>query len=124
MNKMREMQEKAEEEAKKSLKRPPTNRCTGCNHKFHDEDDEEVRELVRAASPTHSMACTALATVKVPTSGFRTAWYHMSSAPRGTVYRGDRHPPAADGDPDVYEDKPRKCGSCGEISLCLKKEFL
>ncbi|SJL11420.1 uncharacterized protein ARMOST_14823 [Armillaria ostoyae] len=46
MNKiLREMQEKAEEEeARKPLKRPPTNRCTGCNHKFQNGDDEDWEE--------------------------------------------------------------------------------
>ncbi len=46
MNKiLREMQEKAEgEEARKPLKRPPTNRCTGCNHRFQNSDDEDWEE--------------------------------------------------------------------------------
>ncbi|KAK0454125.1 uncharacterized protein EV420DRAFT_1273366, partial [Desarmillaria tabescens] len=140
MNKMlREMQEKAEEEeAKKPLKRPPTNRCTGCNHKFEDGNDEDWDEEDRDECPDcEYIACescisdTSIGSCYCQNSNFGVPycvmsprWYHMSSAPRGKVYRGDRYPPAEDEDPNVYEDKPRKCGNCGEIGLCFKKEFL
>ncbi|PBK94875.1 hypothetical protein ARMGADRAFT_1011742 [Armillaria gallica] len=139
MNKiLREIQEKAEEEeARKPLKRPPTNRCTGCNHRFQNTDDEDWEEDRDECPDCGYIACESCVSdtsngscycqnsnFGVPYCEMSPRWYHMSSAPRGRVYRGDRHPPVEYEDPDEYENKPRKCGNCSKIAPCLKKEFL
>ncbi|KAJ7668336.1 hypothetical protein B0H17DRAFT_1087809 [Mycena rosella] len=50
-------------------------------------------------------------------------WYHMSSH-TGRSYKGDRHPDEFEEEnPDAFEKKARECGNCGEMKLCLRKEY-
>ena len=48
------------------------------------------------------------------------AWYHGG---RSGSYTGDRHPEDYE-HPEAFEATPRECGNCGEVTLCLKKEWL
>jgi hypothetical protein len=49
-------------------------------------------------------------------------WYHGG---RSGSYTGDRHPEDYVYEhPEAFEPTPRKCGNCGEVTLCLKKEWL
>ncbi|KAJ6581470.1 hypothetical protein B0H19DRAFT_1115329 [Mycena capillaripes] len=123
---LREHQEK--EEAKPAAK-PRTTHCTGCDTKYtrdYGAEDEcpdcGYTACESCVSDTSNGSCYCQnSNFGRPYCIMNPRWYHMSSH-TGKSYRGDRHPDE-DEDEDAFEEKPRKCGNCGEMKLCLRKEY-
>ncbi|KAK7012221.1 hypothetical protein R3P38DRAFT_1585417 [Favolaschia claudopus] len=123
------LREREEKEAQKPVEKPPTTHCTGCNVKYSRDDMADDLCPDCGYSACESCVCHhSRGSCYCQNSNFgrpycimNPQWYHMSSR-TGRSYKGDRHPDY-DEDPDAYEEKPRKCGNCGEVKLCLRREY-
>ncbi|KAJ6493560.1 hypothetical protein C8R47DRAFT_1176557 [Mycena vitilis] len=122
------LREHQEKEEAKPVEKPPTTHCTGCNTEYTEdyEPDDECPDCGYTAcescvSDTSSGSCYCQnSNFGRPYCIMNPRWYHMSSR-TGRSYKGDRHP-EEDEEDEAFEEKPRKCGNCGEIKLCLRKE--
>ncbi|KAJ7252768.1 hypothetical protein B0H12DRAFT_1017978 [Mycena haematopus] len=129
---LREHQEEAEaKEAAKPVVKPRTTHCTGCNTKFsRDYEADDVCPDCGYSACESCVSDTSSGSCYCQNSNFGNPycimsprWYHMSSR-TGRSYKGDRHPDEEEEEADAFEKKPRKCGNCGELKLCLRKEYL
>jgi len=127
------------EHAAKPVPRPSATKCTGCGIKFakddYDEDEDEKLYAEEACDDCGYMACESCAcshsrgSCYCQNSNFGTpyctrvpAYYHGG---RAGSYDGDRHPEEYVYEhPEAFEATPRACDNCGEVTLCLKKEWL
>ncbi|KAJ6607482.1 hypothetical protein B0H10DRAFT_2071474 [Mycena sp. CBHHK59/15] len=135
---LREREEKEEAEAKdKPVVKPRTTHCTGCNVKYVEDGSEEymaddVCEDCGYSACESCVCHTSRGSCYCQNSNFgrpycimEPRWYHMSSR-TGRSYKGDRHPDDpgfVKANADLFEEKARKCGNCGETKLCLQKEY-
>ncbi|KAJ6518776.1 hypothetical protein C8R45DRAFT_949203 [Mycena sanguinolenta] len=123
------LREHKEKEEAKPVAKPRTTHCTGCNTKFtRDYEPDDVCPDCGYSACESCVSDTSSGSCYCQNSNFGRAycrmnprWYHMSSR-TGRSYKGDRHP-EDDEDADAFEEKPRKCTNCGEVKLCLRKEY-
>ncbi|KAI0090995.1 hypothetical protein BDY19DRAFT_984056 [Irpex rosettiformis] len=112
--------------------KPDPDRCTGCNLKFPDEEEEENCCADECAECGY-LVCedcsvdTSRGTCYCEKKNFSNLyckmsprWYHSNG--RGVSYKGDRHPEqGGEHPPEAFEVEPRPCGNCGEAAFMLKK---
>ncbi|EJD52357.1 hypothetical protein AURDEDRAFT_158083 [Auricularia subglabra TFB-10046 SS5] len=115
---------------------PPTPRethCTGCNVRYTEDYPADQTCPDCGYTTCESCAChDSRGSCYCQASNFGYKYcereprpYHLSSH-TGKLYSGDYHPDESKTEngptvrPDLYEDAPRKCNSCGEVKLCLK----
>ncbi|KAJ6591605.1 hypothetical protein DFH09DRAFT_1137499 [Mycena vulgaris] len=132
------LREHQEKEDAKPVDEPPTTHCTGCNVEYVEDGSEEymAEDMCDDCGYSACESCvshTSRGSCYCPNSNFgrpycimQPQWYHMSSR-TGRSYKGDRHPDdpwIVKENPEAFEEKPRKCGNCGEEGkLCLRKEY-
>ncbi|KAF7965032.1 hypothetical protein HWV62_859 [Athelia sp. TMB] len=84
-------------------RKPPIDRCTGCNRKF-------AKQGQFYSEATQADACT-------PTC------YHGARGKIFKAYVGDRHPEDDRVEnPGAFEAAARACGNCGEMKHCMKPD--
>ncbi|KIM87710.1 hypothetical protein PILCRDRAFT_814400 [Piloderma croceum F 1598] len=130
------------EHAARPATQPSITECTGCGVSFaeidsdeEDEDEDEKTYPDEVCDDCGYITCESCAcshyrgSCYCQNSNFGTpyctrapAWYHGG---RAGSYVGDRHPEEYVYEhPEAFETTPRQCGNCGEVKLCLKKEWL
>ncbi|TFK30033.1 hypothetical protein FA15DRAFT_575175, partial [Coprinopsis marcescibilis] len=122
--------------AEREAQPPPAPRqthCTGCNERFsEDNPDDQVCPDCGYATCESCSYSNSRGSCYCENSNFgefycdRVPKYYHCSSHTGRHCKGDHHPEeyTAQDSPELFEARPRKCGTCGEVKLCMKKKYL
>ncbi|KAH6904517.1 hypothetical protein BKA70DRAFT_1297015 [Coprinopsis sp. MPI-PUGE-AT-0042] len=118
--------------------KPRDTHCTGCNSKWDEDEGLYCDQTCPDCGYSTCESCSCSnnrGSCYCEDKNFghfycdRVPKYYHVSSHTGRRYTGDRHPDASydinpKDDPELFEEKPRKCRTCGEVKLCMKEEYL